>query len=440
MKVLVAVALGVLFCGAAQAAELHVSPQGKDTNPGSSEAPFLTIQAGVNAAKPGDSVLVGKGIYREKVTVEKSGQEGRRLVIRAVPRRAAILEGFTIKGSYLTVEGFQITHMFSTRVETGLECQGDFNEILDNYVYDCHREGISAGGQNHVARNKIYKINKGIVAAGNKWVFEYNEVSRLYNWGEEDGDYARFFGEDGVWRGNFFHGNLQSERNGHPDTWQTFDSHGEIVHNILFERNIVGDIGSGAMLQAWYHRKSSDLLFRNNVFFNLGQGLSGSTISNITAVNNVFYNVHGTCVGGGPGSIARNNIYYNCGEGSGDYCLKYNTRIQSKTPGAGGLVNVDPMFVDPQNLDFRLKPGSPAIDAGDPNTPVPPGGGKRIDIGAYEYGTEESKEAPIKPLPWPGAQPSTRPWLEPAPVTPSPSPSPKASSRPGGRSASRPAK
>jgi len=326
------------------------------------------------------------------VTIDKSGQENQRIAVRAVPRRAAITEGFDIKGSYLTVEGFQITNMFVNRSDSGVECKGNFNEILDNYIYDVRHYGLTATGQNHVARNKIYKVSQGIVAAGKKYVYEYNDVSRIYNFDELDGDYARFFGEDAVWRGNIFHGNLPSERHGHPDGWQTFDSNGDYVHNIVFERNIVGDTTAGGMLQSWYGRKSSGLIFRNNVFYNLGQGLSAGTIPNITVINNVFYNIHGSCGGGGEGSIQKNNIYVNCRGAEGtDYNLFVNvpTRPKSKT-GQGNLADKDPLFVDPDKLDFRLKPGSPAIDAGDPATPVPAGGGKRIDMGAYESGVDES--------------------------------------------------
>jgi len=66
-------------------------------------------------------------------------------------------------------------------------------------------------------------------------------------------------------------------------------------------------------------------------------------------------------------------------------------------------IDADPMFVDPDNGDFRLSAGSPCIDAGD-NTAVPQGvlrdldgnarfvadacagdGGATVDMGAYEF-------------------------------------------------------
>ena len=45
--------------------------------------------------------------------------------------------------------------------------------------------------------------------------------------------------------------------------------------------------------------------------------------------------------------------------------------VQGGFAGIGDM-NADPMFVDPDNGDVRLQPGSPCIDAAD-NTAVPPG-------------------------------------------------------------------
>jgi len=50
-----------------------------------------------------------------------------------------------------------------------------------------------------------------------------------------------------------------------------------------------------------------------------------------------------------------------------------------------GMINDDPLFVDPENDDYHLFLGSPCIDTGDPDEPNIPWGGWRIDMGVFEY-------------------------------------------------------
>ncbi|UUZ87133.1 DUF1565 domain-containing protein [Paenibacillus sp. P26] len=51
----------------------YVSPSGSDTNPGTINAPWRTIQKAAKTAGPGSIVNVRGGTYKEKVVFAKSG-------------------------------------------------------------------------------------------------------------------------------------------------------------------------------------------------------------------------------------------------------------------------------------------------------------------------------------------------------------------------------
>lgn len=58
--------------------------------------------------------------------------------------------------------------------------------------------------------------------------------------------------------------------------------------------------------------------------------------------------------------------------------------VQAGWPGEGNI-DEDPCFADPGENDYDLLEGSPCINAGDPLSLPPVGGGRMIDIGAFEY-------------------------------------------------------
>jgi hypothetical protein len=67
----------------------------------------------------------------------------------------------------------------------------------------------------------------------------------------------------------------------------------------------------------------------------------------------------------------------------GDAIVRYSD-IEEGWPGPGNI-SEDPLFVDPENNDFRLLLESPCIDTGHPNYPNVPWGGLRRDMGAFEF-------------------------------------------------------
>ena len=64
---------GFALSASAHAATYYVATQGNDSNPGTQDAPWRTIQKAANAANAGDTVNVGPGTYVERVNMRQSG-------------------------------------------------------------------------------------------------------------------------------------------------------------------------------------------------------------------------------------------------------------------------------------------------------------------------------------------------------------------------------
>jgi|GEM_PF-1941676 len=91
----VLVALGLLPA-AAFAAVYTVDSSHKsaaDGNPGTPDKPLISISAAAKLAKPGDTVLIQGGLYRESLTVPNSGVPGKPITYAAAPGQRVILTG-----------------------------------------------------------------------------------------------------------------------------------------------------------------------------------------------------------------------------------------------------------------------------------------------------------------------------------------------------------
>ncbi|HEX8552302.1 MAG TPA: DUF1565 domain-containing protein [Abditibacteriaceae bacterium] len=78
----------------AKAATLYVSPMGDDAKAGTSiGAPLRTIQKAIDAAQPGDTILVRGGTYRETVAPTKSGTSNARITIQNYQNEPVTVSG-----------------------------------------------------------------------------------------------------------------------------------------------------------------------------------------------------------------------------------------------------------------------------------------------------------------------------------------------------------
>jgi hypothetical protein len=99
-SILTALALIVPLCShLARAATFVVNqrnPNSTDTGPGTESQPFKTIAPAAERAQPGDTVLVHAGIYRERLTPARGGEEGHPITYQAAPSENVVIRGSEI--------------------------------------------------------------------------------------------------------------------------------------------------------------------------------------------------------------------------------------------------------------------------------------------------------------------------------------------------------
>jgi hypothetical protein len=391
----------------------RAAPGAADSNPGTEEKPFKTVQHAADSAKPGDTIFVMAGKYDERISVKAGGTEGNAVAFVAMPRRSATVSGFDLDASYIRVEGFEIT---ADKPDTAVQLRASHCEILDNYIHammiavngvsgelsaDGNTRDYSAVAHNRIVYNKVYHSEYGFVLGGNDWLVENNEVNRLFMYASgnkfDDCDYTRFFGKGCIQRCNYYHGSTQQEiKTAHVDCLQTFSNNGEIAKDLLFEDNACFDFHQMCMVESAPHLGSVRAwTFRRNIVSPNAPAMRGGwgpdiiqtldvTIENCT-ISTVNWATIGLRGKESTGGLIRNNILCEAEraviDGDGDFSasnplMEYNLTFKTAPLAGGTSINgEDPLFVDSQKRDFRLRKGSPAIGAGQ--------GG--VTIGALEY-------------------------------------------------------
>ena len=82
---------------AARATEFCVATNGDDGNPGTSQAPFRTIQHAADLAQPGDIITVHEGVYRERINPPRGGiSDARRITYQGAPGERVVITGSEI--------------------------------------------------------------------------------------------------------------------------------------------------------------------------------------------------------------------------------------------------------------------------------------------------------------------------------------------------------
>jgi len=123
---------------------------------------FATIQAGLDAAMPGDTVSVRDtpGPWFEKIVFPRSGTAGSPITLRAFPGDSPILDGTGVAGanmvlmesrSYVRFQGFEVRNNLGVNDGSGVRIVGAGTsiEIRDNRIHEMrgqHAMGITVYG------------------------------------------------------------------------------------------------------------------------------------------------------------------------------------------------------------------------------------------------------------------------------------------------------
>jgi len=190
------------------------------------------------------------------------------------------------------------------------------------------------------------------------------------------------------------------------------------ITRCMFLRNMANDFGGGAVCN-W----SSSPTIRNCLFSqNYSSQFGGAVMNNVSSL--ILFNCTFSQNSGAGSAVAffsylndqpstmqaTNCIFWDSGEEiwkneETNISITYSD-IQAGWAGVGNI-NADPLFVNVAIDDYRLQPGSPCIDAGDPDYAALPNEtdlngnprvvNGRIDMGAYEISASISVEVGISP-------------------------------------------
>ena len=408
-----------LLCAApALAEEYFVSPNGSDKASGKAGAPWKTLQKAAETVTGGDRVTVEDGEYRGFSLEDKQFGPKRVVFVARNKWQARITkpgpgrgenDGISmVAASYVTIDGFEVTRQPRAGiVARSFDPDPTGTDTRNNIIQNCWAHGNGAGNEGGGAHDGIFT----------GWALNVLIQNNLVERNGEHGIYVSNSADNPIIRNNIVRRNHAQgiQINGDGD----LDGDGvitnwEISGNQVYENSLKGGSTAINLDGAAKGRAFNNLLYGNGKGgFVLWQG-NGSQASNDNVFyNNTVYNPAGTKAAfilytGAARNIIFNNIFYSknggieddkyeAGEGNQhDFNLVKNVLGKSKLGKNEASPPVEAIFVDPAKGDFRLKPGSPAIDKGTAAFAGRKVGGPDLegrarsagvpDIGCYEAG------------------------------------------------------
>ncbi|MCK4553185.1 right-handed parallel beta-helix repeat-containing protein, partial [Candidatus Pacearchaeota archaeon] len=406
----------------------YVAKNGNDSNLGTEDQPWLTIQKSADTMTAGDTVYIMAGNYNERVWLKNSGSVDNYITYTAYPGDTVTIDGTGIPlpnwyglfdvsdKSYIKVSGLRVINS----AYAGIFVDGSHHIVIEkNYVYNTVSSGIAAWYSDNIIidGNEVeLACNDGEQECITIAITDTFEVknNHVHHGGPGTNGGEGIDVKDGSSNGKVYKNHVHdlTDRIGmYTDAW---DSH---TYNIDVYQNIVHHCIAGIDLASEAGGLLENVNIYNNLFYDneecgirFGDWSSAREhpVKNIKVINNNLYN-NGLGIWGGGIAIdnsdaedivIRNNIVSQ----NADFQILVSVSIPNLTVdhnliddyrGYWGeiygddYVEGDPLFVNPSEADFHLQADSPAIDNGTDVGLTSDFEGNPIvglpDIGAYEY-------------------------------------------------------
>ena len=331
---------------------------------------FTAIQPAIDAAVDGDEIIIHPGLYLEKIEFK-----GKDIVVRSTDLSSPSVVASTIidaeqTGSTVTFDGSEP----ETAELSGLTIRGGGGATAFTGGGVSGADSLAAIRYNHILLNRSVGNGGGLHHCHGDIIGNTIEGNVAHT-----GQGGGLFNCDGLVRCNLIvdnHAQLSGGGAAYCDG---------VIENCRVTSNTATQDGGGL---AYCEGIIRNCVLDGNVAEEFSAFTESAHVSNNVIYGNLSsdgYNVAGY-------DILKNSLHWNNRAvkkpdppyiNGGEYCGAESIQYADGT----ALSDQDPLFVDPQSGDFRLRPSSPYIDAGHPETRYFDSGAgqgtERSDIGAY---------------------------------------------------------
>lgn len=381
---------------------------------------YRTLGGAASAVRPGDTVLIRRGTYKESLIPHRQGAPDNYISFKSYPGETATLNGLKepaisiFNGAYLIIEGLDVDDVQGWgRVESsehiiirrnrfsratahgttgGLKfVKSAFNRVLNN-VFDDGNDSLvlQESDRNLVQGNVFTKARHSLLSirCGNINVIRDNrfhnsdqKAAEIYDCeGVSDAPVKLDATKHNLFESNAFTHTRAADRNYRYNGIQYSGQSGIVRKNIFYEN-------MGGALNFQVYEREALYNYRNHVYNNTFFNNRCYAISASSAYNSSRYF----------GNILINNILYgnkDCTGGGTQTSIENSKAVRM---GKNAVLKESPQFANESMRDFHIASGSPMIDAGVFATrTVGKGNGKILhveDAGYFYDGFGIDKEA-----------------------------------------------